>query len=225
MRIFLLKGYLLLYRQESKLLRGQKNTFFQGRKTSKSKLTVRRQRKRTTDVAGCLEPPPGRVRDKSLTMATLFLNSSSSHPVEFQRGSFSLGGEPGTQDSDPACQSAHMSPPLLQALCTSPLLSHTDPTSQCLSSLHTFQPVQHIATNVPKCKPDLAIHCLIAFKSMLHLQDRVQIPHPGIPVTPAGTHSPAATAVAPGSTFCDISELDFLELLTMCNPLVMHQVK
>ena len=45
-KTFLLKGFSLLYKQHSEFLRGQQSPIFQGGKTSKSALTVYRQKKR-----------------------------------------------------------------------------------------------------------------------------------------------------------------------------------
>lgn len=94
--------------KKSKFLRGQQSPFFQGRKTNKSNLTGRRQRKRVTDVAGLLQLHlTQRVTRASPRQHSSLIPAQSSCPWSSKEEVSLLEGEPEIQKSDPARQSAH----------------------------------------------------------------------------------------------------------------------
>lgn len=140
MRIFLRKGHSLLYKQQSKFLRGQQNPFFQVRKTIKSKLTVCRQRKRMMDMAGCLQLPPG--TERRAAPWPLCFNSSSSHLAlgAPKRQFLSLEESRGLRTQIP-CVSLHIRPHLY------PRVSAPLP----FSPTRTYTSVPVLATHFPTC--------------------------------------------------------------------------
>lgn len=117
-----------------------------------------------TDVAGCLQLPPGTESNKSLTTATLFLNSNSSHPVLAvpKRQFLSLEESQGFRTLILRV-SLHTCPHLYPRV-SAPLSSSSTWTYTSAPVFTAHFPVQHTAMNVPKRKPDLVIHLLIAFQ-------------------------------------------------------------
>lgn len=107
---------------------------------------------------------PGTERDEPRPGHSALIPTQVILPLELRRGSFSpwrRAGDSGLRPRVSVCIYAPTSTP--GSLHLSPSLPH-GPIPQCLSWLHTSQPVQHIAMNVPRCKPDLVTHQLTAFQ-------------------------------------------------------------